>query len=213
MQESIKSQNSHFVIQTQDFSDMSNVVRQPRPLVRKLHARPQQEGVGATVRRSIGRSRIVWFWGKRFKEFMWEFSRNKICFCFLILRSELKYFDPFLVLDEFSGHPPLHIRLNSWTLVLGLILMCVGFDLTVTAPAGFPDHPHRGFMTSHFITILNKCSLADFELGVNSYLSIDHLYFYHYDRIRDCHLHAPGNSYLTLLPSIVIRRWKVRIFL
>ncbi|WZY96987.1 hypothetical protein YC2023_069316 [Brassica napus] len=34
-------------------------------------------------------------------------------------RFELRYFDPFLVLDEFS----------------------------VTAPAGFPDHPHRGFET------------------------------------------------------------------
>ncbi|XP_047316871.1 pirin-like protein [Impatiens glandulifera] len=34
-------------------------------------------------------------------------------------RSELKYFDPFLLLDEFS----------------------------VSAPAGFPDHPHRGFET------------------------------------------------------------------
>ncbi|KAJ0229902.1 Pirin-like protein [Hirschfeldia incana] len=34
-------------------------------------------------------------------------------------RFELRYFDPFLVLDEFSA----------------------------TAPAGFPDHPHRGFET------------------------------------------------------------------
>ncbi|KAK4439735.1 Pirin-like protein [Sesamum alatum] len=67
---------------------MSNVVRDPRPVVRKFLARPQHEGVGATVRRSIG-------------------------------RFELKYFDPFLVLDEFS----------------------------VSAPAGFPDHPHRGFET------------------------------------------------------------------
>ncbi|KAL3636996.1 hypothetical protein CASFOL_019295 [Castilleja foliolosa] len=63
---------------------MSDVVREPRPVVRKFLAMPQREGVGATVRRSIG-------------------------------RFELKYFDPFLVLDEFS----------------------------VTAPAGFPDHPHR----------------------------------------------------------------------
>ncbi|KAL0306303.1 UNVERIFIED_CONTAM: Pirin-like protein [Sesamum radiatum] len=67
---------------------MSSVVRDPRPVVRKFLARPQHEGVGATVRRSIG-------------------------------RFELKYFDPFLVLDEFS----------------------------VSAPAGFPDHPHRGFET------------------------------------------------------------------
>ncbi|BBH02080.1 RmlC-like cupins superfamily protein [Prunus dulcis] len=61
------------------------VVKKPRLVVRKFLARPQHEGVGAVVRRSIG-------------------------------RFELKYFDPFLVLDEFS----------------------------VSAPAGFPDHPHRG---------------------------------------------------------------------
>ncbi|XP_043718253.1 pirin-like protein [Telopea speciosissima] len=34
-------------------------------------------------------------------------------------RFELRYFDPFLILDEFQ----------------------------VTAPGGFPDHPHRGFET------------------------------------------------------------------
>ncbi|KAH9513841.1 hypothetical protein Btru_031531 [Bulinus truncatus] len=48
----------------------------------------QDEGVGARVRRTIG-------------------------------RRELRSFDPFLMLDEFSGK----------------------------APAGFPDHPHRGFET------------------------------------------------------------------
>ncbi|TYH30433.1 hypothetical protein ES288_A01G094900v1 [Gossypium darwinii] len=63
-------------------------LNEPRLVVRKFLARPQPEGVGAVVRRSIG-------------------------------RFELRYFDPFLVLDEFS----------------------------VTAPAGFPDHPHRGFET------------------------------------------------------------------
>ncbi|ONK68510.1 uncharacterized protein A4U43_C05F12590 [Asparagus officinalis] len=63
-------------------------VHKPRQVVRKFQAKPQHEGQGAVVRRSIG-------------------------------RFELKYFDPFLVLDEFS----------------------------VTAPAGFPDHPHRGFET------------------------------------------------------------------
>ncbi|KAA0048176.1 pirin-like protein [Cucumis melo var. makuwa] len=65
--------------------EIHNVVTKPRLVVRKFLARPQHEGLGAIVRRSIG-------------------------------RFELKYFDPFLVLDEFS----------------------------VTAPAGFPDHPHRG---------------------------------------------------------------------
>ncbi|KAG6525134.1 pirin-like protein [Zingiber officinale] len=63
-------------------------LHKPRLVVRKFQARPQREGEGAVVRRSIG-------------------------------RFELKYFDPFLVLDEFS----------------------------VAAPAGFPDHPHRGFET------------------------------------------------------------------
>ncbi|GMH05784.1 hypothetical protein Nepgr_007624 [Nepenthes gracilis] len=66
----------------------SHALKDPRPVVRKFQARPQHEGFGAVVRRSIG-------------------------------RFELKYFDPFLVLDEFS----------------------------VSAPAGFPDHPHRGFET------------------------------------------------------------------
>lgn len=60
----------------------------PRLVVKKVLSKPQTEGDGALVRRSIG-------------------------------RSELKYIDPFLMLDEFS----------------------------VSAPAGFPDHPHRGFET------------------------------------------------------------------
>ncbi|RZS20354.1 hypothetical protein BHM03_00052852 [Ensete ventricosum] len=49
------------------------VLQKPRHVVRKFLARPQHEGDGAVVRRSIG-------------------------------RFELRYFDPFLVLDEFSGH-------------------------------------------------------------------------------------------------------------
>ncbi|KAL5164709.1 Pirin-like protein [Glycine soja] len=47
-------------------------LNEPRLVARKFLARPQIEGVGAVVRRSIG-------------------------------RFELKYFDPFIVLDEFSG--------------------------------------------------------------------------------------------------------------
>ncbi|OAY70517.1 Pirin-like protein [Ananas comosus] len=63
-------------------------VEKPRVVARKLLAESQEEGHGATVRRSIG-------------------------------RSELKSLDPFLLLDEFEVSPP----------------------------AGFPDHPHRGFET------------------------------------------------------------------
>ncbi|KAI5674733.1 hypothetical protein M9H77_15097 [Catharanthus roseus] len=82
---------------------LSDVVREPRTVVRKFLARPQHEGVGAIVRRSIG-------------------------------RFELKYFDPFLVLDEFS----------------------------VAAPAGFPDHPHRGFETVTYM-LQGAVTHEDFE--------------------------------------------------
>jgi len=60
----------------------------PRDVVKKFESVEQAEGVGARVRRSIG-------------------------------RPELKQLDPFLMLDEFK----------------------------VGKPAGFPDHPHRGFET------------------------------------------------------------------
>ncbi|CAL5402695.1 unnamed protein product [Camellia sinensis] len=82
---------------------MSNVLKEPRIVVKKFLARPQREGVGAIVRRSIG-------------------------------RFELKYFDPFLVLDEFS----------------------------VSAPAGFPDHPHRGFETVTYM-LQGAVTHEDFE--------------------------------------------------
>ncbi|CAI8037982.1 Pirin-like protein [Geodia barretti] len=59
-----------------------------RAIVKKVLSVEQAEGVGARVRRSVG-------------------------------RPELRNLDPFLMLDEFK----------------------------VTKPAGFPDHPHRGFET------------------------------------------------------------------
>ncbi|GMY31093.1 beta-(1,2)-xylosyltransferase [Fagus crenata] len=49
-------------------------------------------------------------------------------------RFELKYFDPFLILDEFS----------------------------VTSPAGFPDHPHRGFETVTYM-LQGSVTHEDFE--------------------------------------------------
>ncbi|XP_063970380.1 pirin-like isoform X3 [Lytechinus pictus] len=60
----------------------------PRKVVKSVLSVEQSEGVGAKVRRSVG-------------------------------RPELRNLDPFLLLDEFR----------------------------VAAPAGFPDHPHRGFET------------------------------------------------------------------
>ncbi|OWM85839.1 pirin-like protein [Punica granatum] len=78
-------------------------ITEPRLVVRKLLARPQHEGVGAIVRRTIG-------------------------------GFELRHFDPFLALDEFS----------------------------VTAPAGFPDHPHRGFETVTYM-LQGSVRHEDFE--------------------------------------------------
>jgi len=63
-----------------------------RVVTKSVVSKWQDEGVGARVRRSIG-------------------------------RPELKNFDPFLLLDEFEGQ----------------------------APAGFPDHPHRGFETVSYL--------------------------------------------------------------
>ncbi|KAI6687600.1 hypothetical protein NL676_024428 [Syzygium grande] len=84
-------------------AEVSCEISEPRMVARKFLARPQHEGVGAVVRRSIG-------------------------------RFELRYFDPFLVLDEFS----------------------------VTAPAGFPDHPHRGFETVTYM-LQGSVTHEDFE--------------------------------------------------
>ncbi|CAN6447958.1 unnamed protein product [Victoria cruziana] len=83
--------NLHFLNRFKCISTMAehtSSFQKPRHVVKKVLARPQYEGDGAVVRRSIG-------------------------------RLELKRLDPFLLLDEFS----------------------------VSAPAGFPDHPHRGFET------------------------------------------------------------------
>ncbi|KAH7860389.1 hypothetical protein Vadar_012888 [Vaccinium darrowii] len=82
---------------------MTGVVKELRQVVRKFLARPQHEGAGAIVRRSIG-------------------------------RFELKYFDPFLLLDEFS----------------------------ISAPSGFPDHPHRGFETVTYM-LQGAVTHEDFE--------------------------------------------------
>ncbi|XAR48770.1 hypothetical protein NMG60_11031701 [Bertholletia excelsa] len=68
-----------------------STLRRSRSVVKKVLAKPQAEGDGAVVRRSIG-------------------------------MSELKFLDPFVVLLEFAASPP----------------------------AGFPDHPHRGFVDGAF---------------------------------------------------------------
>lgn len=74
-----------------------------RKVVKTVLSREQAEGMGARVRRSIG-------------------------------RPELKNLDPFLMLDEFK----------------------------VGKPAGFPDHPHRGFETVTYLLSGGSVAHEDF---------------------------------------------------
>ncbi|XP_054830262.1 pirin [Eublepharis macularius] len=74
-----------------------------RKVIKTVLSKEQSEGVGARVRRSIG-------------------------------RPELKNLDPFLLLDEFKG----------------------------SKPAGFPDHPHRGFETVSYLLEGGSMAHEDF---------------------------------------------------
>lgn len=87
--------------------DVSSKAMAARAIVKKVLSVEQAEGVGAHVRRSVGRP---------------EVSLTIPAFCRKWITSfffQLKNLDPFLLLDEFK----------------------------VRKPAGFPDHPHRGFET------------------------------------------------------------------
>ncbi|XP_069493279.1 pirin isoform X3 [Ambystoma mexicanum] len=81
----------------------TKVIMSDRKVVQTLLSVEQSEGVGALVRRSIG-------------------------------RRELKNVDPFLLMDEFKGG----------------------------RPAGFPDHPHRGFETVSYLLDGGSMAHEDF---------------------------------------------------
>lgn len=97
--------------------------QQPRLVAKKVLAKPQSEGEGALVRRSIGRCALISSNPKLFNSpvFFYFISKSNSLlqlvawvvieswFWFdLVLkncRPELKSLDPFLMLDEFSGTP------------------------------------------------------------------------------------------------------------
>ena len=95
----------------------------------------QAEGVGARVRRSIGRKEVRSTTNNLIE--LSKFSLKMLnCYFVIILYIfllQLRNLDPFLMLDEFK----------------------------VSKPAGFPDHPHRGFETvrSHSIASFGNCAI------------------------------------------------------
>lgn len=85
-----------------------------RKLLKTVLSVEQAEGVGARVRRSIGRKEVS---SSNIDQlYTSRVTLMNIPYVFYLKLSNL---DPFLMLDEFK----------------------------VVKPAGFPDHPHRGFET------------------------------------------------------------------
>ena len=84
-----------------------------RAIVKKVLSVEQAEGVGACVRRSVGRPEVSF-----------PHPAPPTMPMNIIISPQLRNLDPFLMLDEFK----------------------------VTKPAGFPDHPHRGFETVHYLS-------------------------------------------------------------
>ncbi|MQL76512.1 hypothetical protein Taro_008892 [Colocasia esculenta] len=62
---------------------------------------------------------------------------------FRLCMPEFKNLDPFLMLDEFSGTPPPIRHQSIANSVLNPMFPLFALSL-ISAPAGFPDHPHRG---------------------------------------------------------------------
>lgn len=163
----------------------------PRHVVKKVLARPQHEGDGAIVRRSIGR---WWFLTSPtlvlllFIIFTWS-SPHYLVFS----RGELRNLDPFLMLDEFSGDL-LDLYSLSFSPCLFLLVMSDSISLR--------------FYVSHAQFLL----LRDFLIIlIEVWLQFAHcflVWLYHHVinlyipcllpcvnvRFRDRHLHAGGNE-------------------
>ena len=113
--------------------------------------------------------------------------------CFYFFRFELKYFDNFLALDEFSSgliYFPLFfewyaVACTCFCLFLWLLKVLVSWStFAVSTPARFPDHPYRGLFLAFSLSILSF-SRENFallngrpELGWFSFLCFSLIFFF-----------------------------------
>lgn len=77
-----------------------------------------------------------------------------VVWCDVFIRPELRSLDPFLLLDEFQGNTDLSFYNHKFTTFseqhhnfCSNHLLFFHVVYIVSPPAGFPDHPHRGFET------------------------------------------------------------------
>lgn len=125
-----------------------------------------------------------------------------------MFRFELKYFDPFLVLDEFSGgHLCIFLCFLIWitkNIVVNLVLYSKNmkfWNIAVTAPAGFPDHPHRGLPIGSSVSFMFFNDLIC--LVSNLFLHCGCFFFYFsFNRIWDSHIHVAGRANIYWLSSL-----------
>lgn len=135
----------------------------------------------------------------------------------------MRYFDPFLALDEFAcgllSVSPVFSMICNFAMASSCFFVCF-FDywwfldiLAVSAPAGFPDHPHRGLFLVLSVSILSF-SWENFTL-VYSDSSV--LLF----RFWDSHLHVTGMrsrwsqyllKFISRQPNRTRKTRKIRIF-
>lgn len=120
----------------------------PRLVTKKVLAKHQREGDGAVVRRCIGRCLFKVFpLSLPFLGCFLFFFSLWVHFFFGGFRSELKSLDPFLMMDDFTGMGFIcHFHsLGFFSSINPLMDHCCINVFAVSPPAGFPDHPHRGY--------------------------------------------------------------------
>ena len=156
-----RSQNRNIVIMSgRRDHESSPCLERPRSVVKKVLAKAQHEGDGAIVRRSIGRyqsspSVYLFIYFLPFLSFFFIFRSwiqlGLSCFGFVIGRSSRTWILFSCWMNSQVLLPSLFFfPLNANELLTCLMVVCwlISFldfsSFSVSPPAGFPDHPHRG---------------------------------------------------------------------